>query len=138
MKLPAPRAPEPPVRAARPRKLLPLVAFGHEIMEVLMRATREPLRVPFPTLDKAMRFRKRVYQLREAMSRERHPDWGIAMQVRLYVDKSPPAVRLEIADSEFRSELSAAEPIGGGEAAPTHPDIDFDSFLSDLEREQKG
>lgn len=102
-----------------PRRQLPVSSFGSEILSALLRAAKPPgIRVPFESLDIAMRFRQRLYALRSAMTREKHPSLPIAMSVRIYVEKEPPAIRLAPADIEFADALSKA----GVAPTPPHPE----------------
>ncbi len=72
------------------RRLLPVASFGPSIMNTLLAAAKPPgLIIPMPSMDLAMRFRRRIYELRGAMARENHRDLPIALSVRIYIDKDP-------------------------------------------------
>lgn len=122
------------------RTHLPVASFGSEILSALLRASKPPgIRVPFESIDMAYRFRTRLYGLRAAMTREKHPSLPIAMSVRIYVEKEPPAIRLAPADSEFAAALQAAgvpttTTLTEGESAPSPFDYDnkFDQLIREL------
>ncbi len=115
-----------------PRRLLPVASFGPSIMDTLLAAAKPPgLIIPMPSMDLAMRFRRRIYELRGAMTRENHRDLSIALSVRIYIDKEPLAIRLSPADSEFTDVLHRAH-AQAPRADQQAPRGQFDHLINEL------
>lgn len=134
--------PEKPYHLAR-RKGARVSTFGPAIMDALLAGTRDPgATITFPSLHMALLFRRRLYELRAAMEREHHPDFSIALSVKVFLNKGatkdhPATIILAPADREFDSIIRAAGIAPRTDTQPLLPDIDtlptsFDNLLKDL------
>lgn len=59
----------------------PVSSFGPELMEALIRASRDRVEIPFPDMNTMRHFQMRIHMLRGAMQRERHPSYSLVTRV---------------------------------------------------------
>jgi hypothetical protein len=60
----------------------PVSSFGPELMALLIKGTKEEVRVPCETRKQMRALQARIHQLRGAMGRERHPQYAVVTRAR--------------------------------------------------------
>lgn len=61
----------------------PVSSFGPELMELLIRGSKEEVRVPCDSMKQMKFLQMRIQTLRGAMAKERHPQYAIATRARV-------------------------------------------------------
>lgn len=77
--------PDPPRRR---RRLYSVESFGPKVLSILMHGAKGQQEFTAPW-NKVIRLRQRVYQLREAMRRERHPIYPLVSRVQITIPEWP-------------------------------------------------
>lgn len=70
-----------------PRRRNDVASFGPHLMEFLLRAGKEEVRVPFPERRLLDRYYIRVNMLRKAMRLEDHPNYQAVANIKISKDK---------------------------------------------------
>ncbi len=63
--------------------------YGLELLDILRKASRNEVRLPVTTEDKAINMRQQLYSLRAAMRRENHYMLPAAEQVKITIEENP-------------------------------------------------
>jgi hypothetical protein len=90
-------------------KHLPVTSFGAQLHSVLREGANKELRLTFGTEKLATRFAQRINALRNAMRREKHPDWQQLYRCGVHKDTTDPRILIVgPRDSEFTQAIKNA------------------------------
>lgn len=112
----------------------PVSSFGTELFATLREGANKKIRLKFDDEATATRFRARVNSFRQAMRREKHPQWEELYRCGLYKDPDKTVVVIAPRDSEFLEALNkAGVPLGITPAPiPEEKEVRIKSESADL------